>query len=133
VTERLALVALLTAYRHLRAPRGVGRWRLNPRSDEAGLPRMASGFGTRRYAPNMPEAMDMTELRRGVERIDLEHTLGEYEVDTVQIWEALELDSVEEAKAAIAEVLRALQVVSESGFPVGAEADLAELVGFNAP
>ena len=78
----------------------------------------------------MPEAMDMDQLRQGVERIDLEHTLGDYDVDIDQIRNALELDSVDEAKAAIARVLRALRAVSEGGFPVGVEADLAELVGF---
>jgi hypothetical protein len=78
----------------------------------------------------MPEAMDMAELRLGVERIDLEHTLGDYESDITQIRAALDLARVEDAKAAITEVLRALRAVSESGFPLGAEADLAELVGF---
>ncbi len=77
----------------------------------------------------MPEAMDMDELRRGIERIDLEHTLGDYQADIDQIRDALNLGRVEDAKAAIAEVLRALRAVSESGFPVGAEADLADLVG----
>jgi hypothetical protein len=79
----------------------------------------------------MPEALDLTELRRGVERIDLEHTLGdEYQPYVGQVWEALDLGSLDEAKVAITEVLRALRFASESGFPVGAEADLAELVGF---
>jgi hypothetical protein len=78
----------------------------------------------------MPEAMDMTDLRRGVDRIDLEHTLADYEIDIDQINSALELDSIDDAKAAIAEVLQALRAAAESGFPVGAEADLAELVGF---
>ena len=72
----------------------------------------------------------MDDLRRGVEQIDIEHTLGgEYEADVGQIRNALELASVDEAKAAIADVLRALRAVSEAGFPVGAEVDLAELVG----
>lgn len=78
----------------------------------------------------MPEAMDMAELRQGIERIDLEHTLGELEPDIDQIRAAMDLGRVEDAKAAIADVLRALRAVSESGFPVGAEVDLAELVGF---
>jgi hypothetical protein len=78
----------------------------------------------------MPEAMEMAELRRGVEQIDLDNTLGDYEEEVEQIRVALESSSVDEAKAAIADVLRALRVVSESGFPVGVEADLAELVGF---
>lgn len=73
----------------------------------------------------------MDELRRGVEEIDLEHTLADYGPDIDQVYAALELGSVQEAKAAIADVLRALRAVSESGFPVGAEADLAELVGFD--
>ncbi len=78
----------------------------------------------------MPEAMDIAELRSGVERIDLEHTLGDYEEDLDLIYQALRLTSVHDAKAAIIEVLKALRAVSESGFPVGAEVDLAELVGF---
>jgi hypothetical protein len=79
----------------------------------------------------MPEAMDMDALRDGVERLGLEETLGDYETVVDQIRAALDLDRVEDAKAAIIEELRALRAVSESGFPVGAEADLAELVGFN--
>jgi hypothetical protein len=80
----------------------------------------------------MPEAMTMEDLRRGVEAIDLEHTLGDdLEPDIGQIRAALELDDVDEAKAAVREVLQAMQAASESGFPVGAEADLAELVGFS--
>ncbi|MDH3678421.1 MAG: hypothetical protein OEV40_00600 [Acidimicrobiia bacterium] len=78
----------------------------------------------------MREAMDMAELRRGVEEIDLVDTLADYEVDIDQIMAALELDRVEDAKAAITEVLRALRAISEAGFPIGAEADLADLVGF---
>jgi hypothetical protein len=77
----------------------------------------------------MPEAMDMESLRKGVEEIDPADTL-DYEVQVDQIYAALELPTVEDAKAAIVEVLRALRAVSESGFPIGAEADLAELVGF---
>jgi len=77
----------------------------------------------------MPEAMDMDALRRGVEEIDPADTL-DYAEEVDQIYQALELSSVEDAKAAIVEVLKALRAVSESGFPVGAEADLAELVGF---
>ena len=73
----------------------------------------------------------MAELRRGVEQIDVEHTLADYDWDVAQINTALELDSLEEAKAAIVDLLRALQAVAEAGFPVGAEADLAELVGFD--
>lgn len=79
---------------------------------------------------SMPEAMDIAELRSGVERIDLEHTLGDYEEDIDLIYQALRLTSVHDAKVAIIEVLKALRAVSESGFPVGAEVDLAELVGF---
>lgn len=78
----------------------------------------------------MPEAMDMAELRRGVEQLDLERTLADYEVDVEQINAALDTDRVEDAKAAISGVLRALRAVSEAGFPIGAEADLADLVGF---
>lgn len=72
----------------------------------------------------------MAELRHGVDQLQLEDTLADYQVDTEQIMEALDLDSVEDAKAAIAEVLRALRAVSEAGFPIGAEAELGELVGF---
>jgi hypothetical protein len=77
--------------------------------------------------------MDMDELRSAVERIDLEHTLGDdYEPYVGQIREALELGRVEDAKAAISDVLRAMRLgeTSDGGFPVGAEADLADLVGF---
>ena len=75
----------------------------------------------------------MADLRRGVERIDLEHTLGDdYEPYVGQVRDALDLGRVDGAKAAIADVLRALRAASESGFPVGAEADLAELVGFES-
>jgi hypothetical protein len=79
----------------------------------------------------MPEAMDMTELRSGVEQIDVQDTLGDYEEEVALIYGALDLTSVDDAKAAIIDVLKALRAVSEAGFPVGAEADLAELVGFN--
>ena len=72
----------------------------------------------------------MAELRHGVEQLHLAFTLADYEVDTGQITEALALDRVEDAKAAIADVLRALRAVSEAGFPIGAEAELGELVGF---
>ena len=71
----------------------------------------------------------MDALRRGVEEIDPADTL-DYAEEVDQIYLALELSSVEDAKAAIVEVLKALRAVSESGFPVGAEADLADLVGF---
>jgi hypothetical protein len=74
--------------------------------------------------------MDMTDLRRGVEQIDVDDTLGDYQEEVDLIYRALDLGSVEDAKAAIIEVLKALRAVSEAGFPVGAEADLAELVGF---
>jgi len=72
----------------------------------------------------------MESLRSGIEQIDPADTL-DYEDEVDQIYRALELPSVEEAKAAIIEVLKALRAVSESGFPIGAEVDLAELVGFN--
>ena len=78
----------------------------------------------------MPEAMNMAELRSSVEQIDLEATLGDYEEEVGLIDQALRLTSVDDAKAAIIEVLKALRAVSESGFPVGVEIDLAELVGF---
>lgn len=72
----------------------------------------------------------MAELRTGIERIDLEDTLGDYEEEVQLIYGALDLPTLEEAKAAIVEVLEALRAVSEAGFPMGAEADLAELVGY---
>lgn len=78
----------------------------------------------------MHEAQNLTELRQGIEQIDLEDTLGSYDVDITQIREALELEQFEEAKAAIVDVLTALQAASEGGFPVGVEIDLADLVGF---
>ena len=77
----------------------------------------------------MPEAMDLGELRREVDRIDLDDTL-DYEEEVQLVYAALDLPTVEEAKAAIREVLDALRAVSESGFPLGAEAELAELVGY---
>ncbi len=81
----------------------------------------------------MGEAMSMADLRSGVARIDLEHTFGnDYEPYVGQIWEALERSQVEDAKAAISDILRAMRLgeASDGGFPVGAEADLADLVGF---
>ena len=92
---------------------------------------LAGTPGAVTYARPMREATTMDELRRGVEQIDVEHTLADYGSDIAQINTALALGSVEEAKAAIADVLRALRAAAESGFPVGAEADLAELVGFD--
>jgi hypothetical protein len=82
---------------------------------------------------DVDEAMTMSALRDGVERIDLEDTLGDDLAPYVeQIRAALDLDRVEDAKAAIADVLRVMRVGEEAdgGFPVGAEADLADLVGF---
>lgn len=79
----------------------------------------------------MPEAMDLAELRRGVEQIDLDDTL-DYEEEVQLVYAALDLPTLDEAKAAIVEVLEALRAVSESGFPVGAEAELAELVGYSS-
>jgi hypothetical protein len=79
------------------------------------------------------EAMSMSALRDGVERIDLEDTLGDdLEPYVDQIRAALDLDRVEDAKAAIVAVLRVMRLGegSEGGFPVGAEADLVDLVGF---
>jgi hypothetical protein len=79
----------------------------------------------------MSEAKTMEELRQGLEQLDLEDTLGDYDVDVEQIRGALELGSVDEAKAAIREVLSALQVISFGGFPVGDQIVLADLVGFD--
>ena len=75
----------------------------------------------------------MSDLREGVELIDLEHTFGDdLEPYIDQIRDTLDLDSLDAAKAAIVDVLRAMRMgeASEGGFPIGAEADLADLVGF---
>ena len=79
------------------------------------------------------EAMTMSALRDGIERIDLEDTLGDDLAPYVdQIRSALDLERVDDAKATIIEVLRVMRLGEESdgGFPIGAEADLADLVGF---
>jgi len=72
----------------------------------------------------------MDELRQGLEQLDLESTLSAHDVDADQIRGALDLGNVDDAKAAIREVLTALQTISFGGFPVGEEIDLADLVGF---
>lgn len=78
----------------------------------------------------MPEVTNIEDLRRGVAELNLEQALGDaYSVD--QINEAVESDSFEEAKARIIEVLQGLQAVSLGGFPIGAELDLVEMVGFD--
>lgn len=78
----------------------------------------------------MPEVTNIEDLRRGVAELNLQHALGDpYAVD--QINEAVESDSFEEAKARIIEVLRGLEAVSLGGFPIGAELDLVEMVGFD--
>ncbi len=77
----------------------------------------------------MREATTMDELRQGLEQLDLEHTLNS-DADIEQILGALETGDLVAAKAAIVEVLRALEAVSFGGFPVGNEIDLADLVGF---
>lgn len=79
----------------------------------------------------MREAQNITELRQGIEQIDLDDTLGSYDVDIDQIREALLADRFEDAKAMITDVLGALQASSSGGFPIGVEMDLADLVGFN--
>ena len=81
----------------------------------------------------MDEAMTMSELRTCIAQIDPEETLGDDLAPYVgQIRAALELDRIDDAKAAIADVLRAMRLgeAAEGGFPIGAEADLADLVGF---
>lgn len=78
----------------------------------------------------MNEAMTLDELRRGLDALDLENTLSAHDVDADQIRSALDLGTIDEAKAAIREVLGALQAISFGGFPVGDEIDLADLVGF---
>lgn len=78
----------------------------------------------------MPEVTNIEDLRRGVAELNLEQALGDpYSVD--QINAAVESDSFEEAKARIIEVLQGLQAVSLGGFPIGAELDLVEMVGFD--
>jgi hypothetical protein len=78
----------------------------------------------------MAEAMNIEELRRGVAALDLERTLGDPEaVDEIN--DALAAGDFEEAKATITAMLRGLQAVSLGGFPVGAEVDLVDLVGFD--
>jgi hypothetical protein len=78
----------------------------------------------------MPEAMNIEDLRRGITELNLQHTLGDPDA-AYEIGEAVESDSLEEAKARITEVLRGLQAVSIGGFPVGAEFDLVMMVGFD--
>lgn len=78
----------------------------------------------------MPEVTNITDLRRGIGELGLEHTLGDPDaVDEIN--EAMKSDNLEDAKAGIIEVLRGLQVVSLGGFPLGAELDLVEMVGFD--
>ncbi len=78
----------------------------------------------------MPEAANIESLRRSIGELNLVHTLGDPDaVDEINA--ALESGNLEEAKARITEVLRGLQAVSLGGFPVGAEFDLVELVGFD--
>lgn len=78
----------------------------------------------------MKEAMTINELRDGLGQLDLEDTLGDYDVDVDEIRGAAEMNNVDEAKAAIRSVLDAIQAVSFGGFPVGDEMQLADLVGF---
>ena len=78
----------------------------------------------------MPEVTNIEDLRRGIAELSLQHTLGDPDA-AYEIGEALESDSLEEAKARISEVLRGLQAVSVGGFPVGAEFDLVMMVGFD--
>ena len=79
----------------------------------------------------MKEAMTLDELRKGLDELDLENTLSAHDVDADQIRGALDLGDIDTAKAAIKEVLGALQAISFGGFPVGEEIDLADLVGFD--
>ncbi|MCC6433647.1 MAG: hypothetical protein IT196_01315 [Acidimicrobiales bacterium] len=79
----------------------------------------------------MKEAMTLDELRKGLDELDLENTLSAHDVDADQIRGALDLGDIDAAKAAIKEVLGALQAISFGGFPVGEEIDLADLVGFD--
>ncbi len=78
----------------------------------------------------MPEATNIENLRHSIGELNLAHTLGDPDA-VEEINEALESGDLDEAKARITEVLRGLQAVSLGGFPVGAELDLVELVGFD--
>lgn len=78
----------------------------------------------------MKEAMTLDELRNGLAQLDLDDTLGDYDIDIEDIRDAVTLSDVDDAKEAIRSVLSAMQAVSFGGFPVGEQIDLAELVGF---
>ncbi len=82
------------------------------------------------YRAAMKEAMTLDELRNGLAQLDLDDTLGDYDVDIEDIRDALTLGNVDEAKEAIRSVLSAMQAVSFGGFPVGDQIDLTDLVGF---
>ena len=78
----------------------------------------------------MNEAMTLDELGRGLDKLDLDDLLADYDVDPGDIRSALDVGNIDEAKGAIREVLTALQAVSFGGFPLGDEVGLADLVGF---
>lgn len=78
----------------------------------------------------MKEAQTIDELREGLAKLNLDDTLGDYDVDIDEIRNAVNLSSVDSAKELIREVLSSIQAVSFGGFPVGEEVDLADLVGF---
>lgn len=79
----------------------------------------------------MKEAMDMEELRRGLDSMDLDDALMGHDVGPDEVLSALELGDVDAAKAAIGELLEIMRSSSLGGFPLGPENDLVDLVGFN--
>lgn len=79
----------------------------------------------------MKEAMTLDDLGHGLDTLDLENILAAYDVEPVHIRSALDTGDVDKAKAAIRDILSALQTVSFGGFPIGDETDLADLVGFS--
>ncbi|MDH5290967.1 MAG: hypothetical protein OEY41_13305 [Acidimicrobiia bacterium] len=74
--------------------------------------------------------MTIEDLRQGLDQIDLDDALMGHDVEPEDITSALALGSVDEAKAAIIDVLRVMRSASLGGFPLGPETDLVDLVGF---
>ncbi len=79
----------------------------------------------------MNEATSMDELRQGLQQIDLDDALMGHDVDPDEVRAVLDLPDVNEAKAAIIELLEIMRSASLGGFPLGPENDLVDLVGFN--
>lgn len=74
--------------------------------------------------------MTLDDLRQGLDTIDLDDALMGHDVEPEDITSALDLTSVDAAKAAIIDVLRVMRSASLGGFPLGPEVDLVDLVGF---